>query len=326
MRTYQIGILGCGVISRTYLADIQSFFKKLHIAACADVDLTLARKLAEEFHIEKAYTTEELLQDAEIDIIINLTPPQFHVELNKQIIRAGKHLFSEKPFAPNVDAAKEVLQLAEEKKILVGCAPDTFLSSGLQSVRYYLDCGLIGKPFFVSANMTTFGVETWHPNPAPFYREDSGPLFDMGPYYASALVSLFGPVESVGAFSAKANETRHIFMGKNAGNDIPADHPTHYTAILRLQTGVVVSLNISFDIYQSNLPMFEIYGDGGTLSYPDPNFGGGTPKVYRKEQYTDTVFRQSEEAAARKEKFYELPELFPRVFPGNRRFRPCPCH
>lgn len=313
MRTYQIGILGCGVISRTYLADIHSFFKELHIAACADVDIALAQKLAEEFQIGKAYTTQELLQDPEIDIIVNLTPPQFHVALNKQIIRAGKHVFSEKPFAPDVDAAREVLELAGEKGVMVGCAPDTFLSSGLQSVRYYLDSGLIGQPFFVTANMTTFGVETWHPNPAPFYMEESGPLFDMGPYYASAIVSLFGSVESIGAFSAKPNETRHIYTGKNAGMDIPSDYPTHYTAILRLKSGVVVNLNISFDIYKSSLPMFEIYGDGGTLSYPDPNFGGGTPKVYRKEQYTDTVFQQSQEAMARKERFYELPELFPRV-------------
>lgn len=313
MRTYQIGVLGCGVISRTYLADIQSFFRELHIDACADVDITQAQKLADEFHIKKVYTPEELLQDPEIEIIINLTPPQFHVSLNKKIILAGKHLFSEKPFAPNVDDAREVLELAKEKKVLVGCAPDTFLSSGLQSVRYYLDNGLIGKPFFVTANMTTFGVETWHPNPAPFYTENSGPLFDMGPYYASAIVSLLGPVETIGAFSAKANEMRHIYTGKDAGKDIPADYPTHYTAILRLESGVVVNLNVSFDIYRSNLPMFEIYGDCGTLTYPDPNFGGGTPKVYRKEQYTDVVFQQSEEARERKERFYELPELFPRV-------------
>lgn len=313
MHTYQIGILGCGVISRTYSADILSFFPKLHIAACADVNIAEAQKLADEFRIAKAYTTEELLQDEEIDIIINLTPPQFHVALNKRIILAGKHVFSEKPFAPDVETAKEVLELAEKKNVLVGCAPDTFLSSGLQSVRYYLDCGLIGKPFFVTANMTTFGVETWHPNPIPFYQKDSGPLFDMGPYYASAIVSLLGPVESIGAFSTKANESRHIYKGKNAGNDIPTECPTHYTAILRLTCGAVANLNISFDIYKSNLPMFEIYGDGGTLSYPDPNFGGGNPKAYRKEQYTDTIFQQSEDSMARKERFYELPELFPRV-------------
>lgn len=172
-----MGILGSGVISRTYLADIKAFYKKLEVIACADIDIELSQKLASEFGIRKAYTTEELLNDDEVEIVINLTPPQFHVELGKRIITAGKHLFSEKPFAPNLKAAKEVLDLAAAKGVKVGCAPDTFLASGLQSMRYYLDAKLIGKPFFVTANMTTFGVETWHPNPAPFYTKYSGCSF-----------------------------------------------------------------------------------------------------------------------------------------------------
>ena len=106
---------------------------------------------------------------------------------------------------------------------------------------------------------------------------------------------------------------RHVYVGDMAGSSIHSEIPTHYSAILRLKSGVVVNLNVSFDIYKSNLPMFEIYGDGGTLTYPDPNFGGGTPKVYRKEQYLDTVYQKSEEAMKRKRCFYELPELFPRV-------------
>jgi Predicted dehydrogenases and related proteins len=301
------------VISRTYLADIKAFYKNLEVIACADIDVELSGKLASEFDIKKAYTTEELLKDDEVEIVINLTPPQFHVELNKRIITAGKHLFSEKPFAPSLKEAKEVLDLAEAKGVKVGCAPDTFLASGLQSLRYYLDANLIGKPFFVTANMTTFGVETWHPNPAAFYKKNSGPLFDMGPYYLSAIVSLLGPIESIAAFDAKGSDTRHIYVGREAGTDINVEISTHYTTILRLKSGVVVNLNVSFDIYKSNLPMFEIYGDGGTLTYPDPNFGGGTPRVYRKEQYTDTVYQNSLEATVRKDKFYELPELFPRV-------------
>lgn len=313
MRIFKIGILGSGVISRTYLADIKAFYKKLDVIACADINIELAQKLASEFDIKKAYTPEELLHDDEVEIIINLTPPQFHVELGRQIIMAGKHLFSEKPFAPSLKEAKEVLDLAKAKGVKVGCAPDTFLSSGLQSLRYYLDAGLIGKPFFLTANMTTFGVETWHPNPVPFYKKNSGPLFDMAPYYLSAIVSLLGPIESIAAFDAKAGRTRHIYVGPHAGTEIETEVPTHYSSILRLESGVVVNLNVSFDIYGSNLPMFEIYGDGGTLTYPDPNYGGGTPKVYRKEQYTDTVYQNTGEALARKEKFYELPELYPRV-------------
>ncbi len=312
MRDFNIGILGCGVISRTYAADIRAFYRQLHLAACADVLPESARKLAEEFGIPKACSPEELLADPEIEIVINLTPPQFHVELNRKIIKAGKHLFSEKPFAQTAAEAEELAALAAEKGVKIGAAPDTFLASGLQSMRYYLDAGLIGKPFFATANMTTFGVDTWHPNPAPFYRKGSGPLYDMAPYYLSALVALLGPAESVGAFSAKPSETRHVYSGPLAGTDIPAEIPTTWSAILRMRSGVIVNLNVSFDIYRSGLPMFEIYGDGGTLAYPDPNFGGGTPKVYRKEQYTDTVYQHSAEAEARRETFRELPELFTR--------------
>ena len=313
MQKLNVGIIGCGVISRTYAGDIGRFFPQLRVAACADMSVQAAEKLAEEFGIPRVYgSAEELLDDPEIAAAINLTPPQAHLEMNRKIISAGKHLFSEKPFAQTVEDAEALLALAEEKGVQVGCAPDTFLSSGLQSVRYYLDAGLIGKPFFVTANMTTFGVETWHPNPAPFYSKGSGPMFDMAPYYLSALISLLGPVERIAAFSAKPCETRHIYVGKLAGTDIPSEVDTHYSAVLRMRCGAVVNLNVSFDIYRSGLPMFEIYGDGGTLAYPDPNFGGGAPKVYRKEQYIDPVFRDTEEARQRKETFYELPELFPR--------------
>ena len=312
MRVYNVGIIGCGFISRTYAGDIRAFYPGLRVAACADINPNLAKKLAEEFGIPKACTTEDLLGDAEIDIVLNLTPPQFHVALDRQIIAAGKHLFSEKPFAPNVAQAREVLALAAQKGVMVGCAPDTFLASGLQSVRWYLDAGLIGKPFFVTANMTTFGVETWHPNPDSFYSKGSGPQYDMAPYYLSAIVSLLGPIESIAAYNTCGLENRRIYVGPWAGSDLRAEVPTHYTAIMRLRSGVLVNLNVSYDIYRSNLPMFEIYGDGGTLAYPDPNFGGGAPKVYRKEQFTDPVYRDTQEARDRSQTFYELPELFPR--------------
>ena len=312
MRRMNVGILGCGVISRTYAGDIRRFFPQLRVAACTDQQACSAEKLAEEFGIPKVCSTEEMLADPEIDIVVNLTPPQVHVELNRRIIEAGKHLFSEKPFSQRPEQAKELLDLADRKGVRVGSAPDTFLSSGLQSVRYYLDAGLIGRPFFISANMTTFGVETWHPSPKSFYAAGNGPLYDMAPYYLTALISLAGPIERIAAFSAKPAETRHAYVGPLAGTDFPSEVATHYSAILRMRSGVVVNLNVTYDVYRSNLPMFEIFGDGGTLAYPDPNFGGGAPKVYRKEQFTDPVYRDTEEARKRAETFYELPELFPR--------------
>ncbi len=313
MRQFRIGILGCGVISNTYIADIQRFYKDLKIAACADVLPEAAKAHAEKYGIEKACTPDELLADDSLDIIVNLTPPPFHPALNRKIIEAGRNLFCEKPFAPTLKEAKEVLDLADEKGVMVGCAPDTFLSSGLQSMRFYLDAGIIGEPFFVTANMTDFGVETWHPNPLPYYTEYAGPMLDMAPYYLSALISLLGPIESVAAFGAMPGKIRHIYTGPKAGTDIESPILTHYSAVLRMKSGVICSMNMSFDIYKSDLPALEICGSGGTLSYPDPNYGGGCPKVYRKEQYLGTVYQQTEEARKRREQFCELPELYARV-------------
>lgn len=311
MRQYTVGILGSGVISRTYLADIRNFYHRLQVMACADLLLERAEALTREFEVPYAYTVEQLLRDPDIDIIVNLTPPQTHVEVDRQILEAGKHLFSEKPFAPTLAQAKEILALAEQKGLKVGCAPDTFLASGLQSVRYYLDNGLIGTPFFVTANMTSAGVESWHPNPGPFYRGGAGPVMDMGPYYLSAIVSLLGPIESIAAFSATPRAERQVWVGPQAGTTVPVQTPTHYSAILRMCSGAVVNLNLSFDVYRSNLPMLEIYGDSGTLTYPDPNFGGGTPKVYRKEQFLNTIYRKDAEPDSKR--FYELPEVFTQV-------------
>jgi len=312
MRTFNVGILGCGVISRTYAADIKALFPRLNIVACADVNLALAEKLAGEFDIPRACLTEDLLKDAAVEIVVNLTPPQLHAALDRRIIASGKHLFSEKPFAQTLNDARAIMEQAKAAGVRVGCAPDTFLGSGLQSLRWYLDRGMIGKPFFVTANMTTFGYETWHPNVEPFYRKGSGPLYDMAPYYLSAIVALLGPIESIAAFSTRGLDKRRLYTGARAGGEITPEIPTHYTAILRLASGAVANLNVSFDIYRSSLPMFEIYGDSGTLAYPDPNFSGGAPRVYRKEQYLDPLFRQTDEALALKEAFRELPELFPR--------------
>ncbi len=311
MRRYTVGILGSGVISRTYLADIRSFYHQLQVTACADLLPERAEALAREFEVPHACTVEQLLRDPDVDIVVNLTPPQSHVEVDRQILEAGKHLFSEKPFAPTLAQAKEILALAAQKGLQVGCAPDTFLASGLQSVRYYLDNGLIGTPFFVTANMTSAGVESWHPNPGPFYREGAGPVMDMGPYYLSAIVSLLGPIQSIAAFSVQPTKERRVWVGPRAGSTVPVQTPTHYSAILRLCSGAAVNLNLSFDVYRSNLPMLEIYGDSGTLTYPDPNFGGGTPTVYRKEQFLNTIYRKDAEADSKR--FYELPEVFTQV-------------
>ena len=313
MRNVNVGILGCGVISNTYIRDIKRFYPSLHLAACADVNVELARSHAEKYQVPAGCSVEEMLAMEEVELVVNLTPPQFHTELNKKILLAGKHVFCEKPFAPTVAGAREVMALADEKGLLVGSAPDTFLGSSLKTCRKILDDGWIGRPLYVTANMMSNGVETWHPAPGNFYWQGAGPLYDMGPYYFTALAALLGPVKRVSAFSGTGFPVRRIYAGPLKGQEIQVETPTHYSGTAELASGVIVSMNISFDIWHSNLPMFEIYGTEGTLEVPDPNMSGGRPKVYRKERTLDVLYDDSEETKARQNISVELPELYPHI-------------
>ena len=313
MRNINVGILGCGVISNTYIRDIKRFYPSLHLAACADVNVELAKSHAEKYRIPSGCSVEEMLAMEEVELVVNLTPPQFHMELNKKILQAGKHVFCEKPFAPTAAQARQVMDLADEKGLLVGSAPDTFLGSSLQTCRKILDDGWIGKPLYVTANMMSNGVETWHPAPANFYRQGAGPLYDMGPYYFTALTALLGPVKRVSAFSGTGFPVRKVYTGPLKGQEVPVETPTHYSGTAELASGVIVSMNISFDIWHSNLPMFEIYGTDGTLEVPDPNMSGGRPRVYRKERTLDVLYDDSRETKEKQDTSVELPELYPHI-------------
>lgn len=313
MRNVNVGILGCGVISNTYIRDIKRFYPSLHLAACADVNVELAKSHAEKYRIPSGCSVEEMLAMEEVELVVNLTPPQFHMELNKKILQAGKHVFCEKPFAPTAAQARQVMDLADEKGLLVGSAPDTFLGSSLQTCRKILDDGWIGKPLYVTANMMSNGVETWHPAPANFYRQGAGPLYDMGPYYFTALAALLGPVKRVSAFSGTGFPVRKVYTGPLKGQEVLVETPTHYSGTAELVSGVIVSMNISFDIWHSNLPMFEIYGTDGTLEVPDPNMSGGRPRVYRKESTLDVLYDDSRETKEKQDTSVELPELYPHI-------------
>lgn len=313
MRNVNVGILGCGVISNTYIRDIKRFYPSLHLAACADVNVELSKSHAEKYQIPSGCSVEEMLAMEEVELVVNLTPPQFHMELNKKILQAGKHVFCEKPFAPTAAQARQIMDLADEKRLLVGSAPDTFLGSSLQTCRKILDDGWIGKPLYVTANMMSNGVETWHPAPANFYRQGAGPLYDMGPYYFTALAALLGPVKRVSAFSGTGFPVRKVYTGPLKGQEVPVETPTHYSGTAELASGVIVSMNISFDIWHSNLPMFEIYGTDGTLEVPDPNMSGGRPRVYRKERTLDVLYNDSRETKEKQDTSVELPELYPHI-------------
>ncbi len=277
-QTTNVGIVGCGNISGIYL-EAGKKWDILNIVACADIDLPRAQAQAAKYGIPKACGVAELLADPSINIVINLTIPAAHAEVALAALAAGKSVYNEKPLALDRDQAKQMLDLAREKGLRVGCAPDTFLGGGLQTCRKLIDDGVIGEPIGASAFMMSHGPENWHPNPEFFYQPGAGPMFDMGPYYLTALTSLLGPVRRVTGSTRVSFPERVIGSEPLRGQVIKVNTPTHIIGVLDFAAGAIGTIVTSFDVWSSELPRMEIYGSKGTLSLPDPNTFGGPVRV-----------------------------------------------
>ncbi|HEU5102208.1 MAG TPA: Gfo/Idh/MocA family oxidoreductase [Roseiflexaceae bacterium] len=273
-----VGIVGCGNISGIYL-EAGKKWDILNIVACADIDLARAEAQAMKYGISKACGVEELLADPSIEIVINLTVPAAHAEVAWAALAAGKSVYNEKPLALDREQARRMLDLAREKGLRVGCAPDTFLGGGLQTCRKLIDEGMIGEPIGASAAMMSHGPEGWHPNPDFFYQPGAGPMFDMGPYYLTALTTLLGPVRRVTGSTRVSFPERVIGSEPLRGQVIKVNTPTHIVGVLDFTAGAIATIVTSFDVWSSELPRIEIYGSKGTLSLPDPNTFGGPVRL-----------------------------------------------
>ncbi|MES2865589.1 MAG: Gfo/Idh/MocA family oxidoreductase, partial [Actinomycetota bacterium] len=219
----------------------------------------------------EALSVDDLLADDRIDAVLNLTIPAAHVEVGLRAIAAGKHVFAEKPLGLNVAEAAELLRAADAAGLRVGSAPDTVLGTGVQTARNLLDAGTIGAPVGASAHWSSPGHESWHPSPQFYYQPGGGPLFDMGPYYLTTLVTMFGPVVSVAGSVSTSDRRRSIGSGPLQGTPLDVAIDTHISAILFHESGVSSTVTMSFDIWQTRAPMIEIYGTAGTISVGDPN-------------------------------------------------------
>jgi predicted dehydrogenase len=275
----RVGVMGCGVISRAYVENAGAF-DSYEIVACADLDRAQAKALGKASGLA-VVTVDELTCDPSIDVILNLTPPRVHAAVTRGALEAGKHVYTEKPLATDAAEAAELAGEAERLGLRIGCAPDIFLGSAYQAARSAIDEGAIGQPLSVSAAMLVGGQETWHPNPDIFYTDGAGPLFDMGPYYLTAIVSLLGPIQRVAGFAAMRPFERTIEIGPRRGERFTATTPTHTSATMQLADGVTFNLIASFEARDQYICDVAIYGTEGVLLLPDPNAFGGSVRLKR---------------------------------------------
>jgi predicted dehydrogenase len=269
----RIGVVGVGQISRAYLTTLGRL-PGVQVRLLADLDAERARAGLRHAPAARAVPAGELLSSGDVDLVLNLTIPAAHAQVALAALAAGKHVYGEKPLAPDLARGREMLA-ARAGGLRVGCAPDTVLGTGTQTARRVIEDGLIGAPVAANAVFTTAGHELWHPNPEFYYQPGGGPLFDMGPYYLSALIHMLGPVVRVTGAASRARPARVIGSGPRAGTRFDVEVDTHVTGVLEHGNGALTTLITSFDVVASTQPWIEVHGTEGSLAAPDPNNFGG---------------------------------------------------
>ena len=302
MTRLRVGLIGCGRISDIYLTNCARF-EELDIVACASLDLAESRAKAAQHGIPKACEPDEIFADPAVDCVLNLTIPAAHARITRSALEAAKHVYSEKPFVADLDDGPALLQLAEQKGLTLGNAPDTFLGGRWQTARKLLDSGIIGAPTGVAAFVPTHGVERHHPNPDFYYQQGGGPLLDLGPYYLTALIFLLGPIARVAGMARRTFCERMIENGPRNGEIMPVEVDTHCLSLMEFRSGVLGHMMVSFDVWESETPRLEIYGEQGTICIPDPDPGDGAnifhgPVWYRTRETSRWTMRPRPKAPA----------------------------
>lgn len=294
MEPVNVGVIGCGAISNQYLTNA-SRYPSIRIVALSDIDLSRARAQAQKYSIPRACSVDELLKDPAVQITLNLTIPAAHVEIGLRSLAAGKHTFCEKPLGVDREEGRKLLEFARSKGLRVGCAPDTVLGAGIQTARKLIDDGAIGKPVAFTAFMMGRGHEHWHPSPEFYYAPGGGPMFDMGPYYLTALLQLLGPIARVSGFASIAVPDRTITSQPLSGKKISVTTPDHVCGTIEFRSGAVGTTVQSFATraaqYDGKHPI-QVFGTAGALKVPDPNGFDGPVQLCRfaadgKDTYED---------------------------------------
>ena len=282
-----IGIIGAGVISDTYLTNLGSF-PDVRVVIVGDLHVERAEAKARAHGVAEWGTADDVIAHPLVQLVVNLTIPAAHVETSSKAIAAGKHVWTEKPIGLDRADVLELLHAADVAGVRIGSAPDTVLGAGFQTAKRAVEAGLIGRPLFAQTAFQTQGPDLWHPAPQFLFTAGAGPLLDMGPYYFTGLVSLFGAVERVGAVASRFRQEREIRTGPNAGASFPVEVPTTFQIVTLFESGQQAQTQLSFDSALERHGVFEIHGTEGSLRVPDPNrFGGPISYVRPLEMLRD---------------------------------------
>ncbi len=263
MKPLRIAIVGCGHICTQYGLHIRNYPGLLEIAGATDLAPERAEAFCREFGGKVYPSFDALLADPEVDVVVNLTVHHVHYELNTRALKAGKHVYSEKPMALTYAQAVALAETAREAGRLLGAAPITYLGEGVQTAAKFLETGRIGALRLVYAEVNWAQIERWISSPAAYFTV--GPLLDVGVYAISALTYLLGPVRRVWGYSTILKNPRF----DKEGREFLVTAPDFTVGMLEFENGVTARVTTNYYVpngAQKHLRGLEFHGDEGSFA------------------------------------------------------------
>ena len=262
----KIAIIGCGYVVDHYLKTLNDH-PILELKGVTDTNMSRAEAVANLYGTAIYASNEELWADPEVELVVNLTNPENHYEVNKASLLAGKHVYTEKPIALHILHAQELVNLAEKRSLLISGAPCNLLSDTIQTMWKAVLSGAIGRVQLVYAEFDANPIYLMKPEgwssasgaPWPYRNEyEVGCTLEHAGYHLTWLAAMFGPAVSVTAFSSC------LVPDKTSIPLDPADTPDFSVGCIVFQSGVVARLTCSI-IAPFNHRMM-IIGNEGVLS------------------------------------------------------------
>ena len=279
-RRVRIGVLGTGgiaTIPEGVLPNVHHIADKVELVAVADLDLDRARRVARQYDVPECYgSLEEMLELADIDAVVNLTPIPAHARTAMQILQAGKHLVIEKPLATTLEDADTIIETARAQGLTIVCAPPDMLFKSYIEARRLIAADTIGKVAFARVRSSHGGPggtpEGWPLDPSWFYQEGSGPLFDMGVYGIHEITGLLGPAKRVTAFTGITEPTRTVRgEGPFAGKQIEVTVDDNCLFLLDFGGATFAVIDGTFNVLATRSPKVEVFGRRGVLNVYGPD-------------------------------------------------------
>ncbi len=286
-------IVGCGAISDAYLSTMTKKFNILDVVGCCDRNQEKAQEKAQKYGI-KVLNMEEILADTSIEIVVNLTTPTAHYQVIKKLFEAGKHVYTEKVLSVELEHAAELVKIADQKKLYLGAAPDTFLGSAIQTARYVVESGMIGD---VSSFYCALNRDGEILNRAfPFTAKPGGGIgFDVGIYSITALLSILGPVKEVSGVVQTRKPERPTYSLENFGEPFQVECENLMAGILQFECGTAG--NVLFDsnsiFVLPEKPSLVLLGTLGVMYMADANNFGGDVRIILKGNSEPFTMQQS---------------------------------